>query len=237
MQSGKLLEPAGRPSFETRILVAITVFYAVAIVVSFMAAQLGPLKALGGFRIDPWLLVGLGPLAGTIAACLLLRQKLPSLFGRNLSVGAVALLAPVILTGFVGFGGLATAGATGLIFGLSIVVYCVCEEIGWRGFLTGNLGWLKEWQGDLLTGALWFAWHLTFMPELRNPSYTIGFVAAIVAGAFGLAEARRRTGGYALAVGWHAAVKLLPIGALAYGLLGFLLILTWRSKKVDQQTL
>jgi uncharacterized protein len=236
MNSEELLEPIVRQNFKTRTIVAAVVFYAVAIIVSFAAAQLGPLRTLGDFRVDQWLLVGVGPLAGTIAACLLLRQKLPSLFGYNLLVGAVALLIPVILTTLVGFGSLATAGTTGLIFGLSIVVYCICEEIGWRGFLAGNLGWLKEWQADLLTGSLWLAWHLTFMPELRDPSYALGFIAAILAGAFGLAEARRRTGGYALATGWHAAVKLLPIGPLAYVLLGLLIFLTWRSKKVDEPT-
>ncbi len=216
--------------------IAIITFYVVAILFSFAAAKLGPIKAFGDFGVDQWILVGVGPLAGTIIACLLLRQRLPSLFGRDLPIGTVALLVPVILTTITGFGKLAMPCTAGLIFGLSIVVYCLCEEIGWRGFLTGNLDWLKQWQADLLTSVLWLAWHLTFMPELRNPSYALGFTAAIVAGAFGLAEARRRTGGYALATGWHAAVKLLPLGPFAYGLLGLLIFLTWRSKKVEADT-
>ncbi len=234
MNAEQRIEPIDRQNLQKRAMIAIIAFFVVAILVSLAAAQFGPLRTLSGFRVDQWQLVGVGPLAGTIVACLLLQQRLPSLFGHNLLVGAVALLTPVVLITLVGFGSLATAGTTGLIFGLSIVAYCLCEEIGWRGFLTGNLTWLREWQADLLTGSLWFAWHLTFTPELRDPSYALGFTAAIVAGAFGLAEARRRTGGFALAAGWHAAVKLLPIGPLAYALFGLLLFLTWRSKKADE---
>jgi uncharacterized protein len=233
MSAGELPASADTQSAKARLILAVTGFYVVAIVVSLAAAQFGPLRNLGDFRVDQWLHVGVGPLAGTLVGCALLRQKLPSLFGHNAKVGAVALAAPIMSTSIAGFGNLAASGMAGLIFGLSIVVYCICEEIGWRGFLTSNLAWLKDWHADLLTGALWFAWHFTFMPELRDPSYAIGFTAAIIAGAFGLAEARRRTGGYALAAGWHAAVKLLPIGPLAYGLLGLLLILTWRSKRMD----
>jgi membrane protease YdiL (CAAX protease family) len=215
-----------------RKLFAIVAFYLVALGVSFAAAQLAPISSFGGFRIDGGLLIGIGPVLGTVLGCLILKQNLPSLFGHRFHVGLLALLAPIILTAVTGFSQIAPSGIAGLIFGASIVLYCLCEESGWRGFLTSNLAWLKDWHADLLSGALWFAWHFTFMSELYDPSYTIGFVAAIVAGAFGLAEARRRTGGFALAAGWHAAVKLLPIGPLAFGLIALLAILTWRSKPI-----
>jgi hypothetical protein len=215
-----------------RLKIALLIFYAVAIAVSFAMAQVQFVPVIGGFAVDRWLLVGLGPLAGTVAACLILQQKLPSLFGHNRPVGLLALAAPVVVAAIAGFGNLAGAGLAGLVFGLSIVIYCLCEEIGWRGFLTGNLAWMTEKRADLLTGVMWFAWHFTFMPELRDPSYVFGFTAAIIAGAFGLAEARRRTGGFALATGWHAAVKLFPVGPVAFALLFLMALLTWRSKRL-----
>lgn len=188
---------------------------------------------VGAYRIDAGLLIGLGPLAGAIAGCLVLRQRVPSLFGHRRSIGIAALLVPIALTAFTGYGALASAGVAGLVFGASVIVYCLCEEAGWRGFLTPNLHWLGQWQGDLATGALWFAWHFTFMPEMFDPAYVPGFTAAIIAGSFGLAEARRRTGGFALAVGWHAAIKLFAIGPLAFALIAFMALLTWKSKKPD----
>lgn len=202
----------------------------VTIGVSLAAAQLAPTNFLGGYRTDGGLLIALGPVAGTLVGCLFLRQALPSLFGHHFYVGIAALLVPIVVTAIAGFGKIAAPGITGLVFGVSIVVYCICEEIGWRGFLTTNLAWLKNWHADVLSGVLWFAWHLTFMPELFDPTYTLGFTAAIIAGAFGLAETRRRTGGFALAAGWHAAVKLFPVGPLAFGVIALMAFLTWQSK-------
>lgn len=213
-----------------RKLFAIGAFYLVALGVSLAAARSLPIASIGNYKIDGGLLIGLGPVLGTLLGCLILKQKLPSLFGQLRHVGLLALLAPILLTTITGFGQTAATGIAGLVFGASIVVYCLFEESGWRGFLTSNLTWLKDWHADLVSGGLWFAWHFTFMPELYDPSYTIGFTAAIIAGAFGLAETRRRTGGFALAAGWHAAVKLLPIGPLAFGLMALLALLTWRSK-------
>lgn len=221
-----------QPVDRRRAIVAIGLFYLVALAVSLGAAQLPPTERILGFRTDSGLLIGLGPLVGAVLASLVFRQRFPSLFGHRLHIGLIALAAPILLVAVTGFGKLVPAGLPGLVFGASIVVYCLCEEAGWRGFLTTNLSWMKNWHADMLSGVLWFAWHLTFMPELRDPTYLVGFTAAIIAGAFGLADARRRTGGFALATGWHAAVKLFPIGPLAFALLGLLLVLTWRSGKV-----
>jgi membrane protease YdiL (CAAX protease family) len=226
-------DPAQPQQGMRRPVIAIAFFYVIALGLSFAAAQLPPTDVVAGFRVDHGLLIGLGPLIATVIACLVLRQRFPSLFGHALPIGLLALLVPIVLVAFTGFGGIAAAGIPGLVFGASIVVYCLCEEAGWRGFLTTNLSWMKEWHADLLSGGLWFGWHFTFMPELYDPSYTMGFVAAILAGAFGLAATRRFTGGFALATGWHAAVKLFPIGPLAFGLIALLAVLTWQAKKAS----
>jgi hypothetical protein len=216
-----------------RLAIAIALFYAMALGLSFAAAQFPATNVIGGYRMDGGLLIGLGPLVATVAACLLLKQRFPSLFGRELAIGALALLVPIGLSAFVGFGKAIPAGITGLIFGASIVVYCICEEAGWRGFLTGNLLWMKEWHAALLTGIMWFAWHFTFMSEMYDPDYLPGFTAAIIAGSFGLAATRRFTGGFALAAGWHTAVKLTPMGPLAFVFIAFLALLTLRAKKAS----
>jgi uncharacterized protein len=215
----------GRPP-----VAAIVLFYVAALVLSFAAAQLSAPSKVGNFPIDKGLLIGLGPLVATLLACLVFQLRLPSLLGKKPLIGVAALLAPLLAAMIAGFTKGAAAGLAGLIFGASVVLYCICEEAGWRGFLTGSLSTLKNWHADLLTGVLWFAWHFTFMPELYDPKYLVGFVAAIVAGSFGLAEARRRTGGYALAAGWHAAVKLLVFGPYAIALFVVLIGLTWASK-------
>ena len=226
-----MVEVAQQPT--RRLAVAIAVFYALALGISFAAAQFPATNLVGGYRMDVGLLIGLGPLIGTIAACLVLRQKFPSLFGHKRAIGLLAMLVPIGLATFVGFGKAIPAGIPGLIMAASIVIYCICEEAGWRGFLTSNLQWMKEWHADLLTGVMWFLWHFAFMSEMYDPEYLPGFTAAIIAGSFGLAAARRFTGGFALAVGWHTAVKLTPIGPLAFVFFAFLAILTWRAKQAS----
>ncbi len=216
-----------------RVIVAVAAFYLVAVGVSFIAAQFPATDYIGQFRVDGGLLIGLGPLLGAAVGAILLRQRFPSLFGRTFLIGALALLVPVGLTAITGFGTMASPGVPGLIFAASIIVYCICEEAGWRGFLTTNLAWMKDWHADLLSGVLWFAWHFTFMRELYDPAYLATFVPAIIAGAFGLAATRRMTGGFALASGWHAAIKLLPIGPAAFGLMAFLALLTWWGKQAS----
>jgi uncharacterized protein len=208
----------------------IALFYLAALAITFAAAQMPATSRISGYTVDGGLLIGLGPLIATLLTCALFRQQLPSLFGDKRTIGIAALAAPVVATAILGFPKLAEPGLAGVIFGASIIVYCLCEEAGWRGFLTGALAKLKNWHADLLSAALWFAWHFTFMPELYDPDYVIGFTAAIFAGAFGLAETRRRTGGFALAAGWHAAVKLAVLGSYAIPLFVILAILTWRSK-------
>ena len=216
-----------------RAIVAVAAFYLVAVGISLAAAGFPATDFIGQYRVDGGLLIGLGPLLGAVVGAILLRQRFPSLFGSNFIIGTLALLAPSALTAITGFGALASPGVPGFIFAASIMVYCICEEAGWRGFLTANLAWMKDWHADLLSGVLWFAWHFTFMRELYDPSYLTTFVPAIIAGAFGLAATRRMTGGFALASGWHAAVKLLPIGAPAFALLAFLAVLTWWGKQAS----
>ena len=44
----------------------------------------------------------------------------------------------------------------GLMGGIGTLLYCICEEFGWRGYLQDELRPLKEWQRVLLIGFLWY---------------------------------------------------------------------------------
>lgn len=51
----------------------------------------------------------------------------------------------------------------GMLGGIGTLIYCFCEEIGWRGYLQDELKSVKEWKRILLIGFLWYLWHLSFI--------------------------------------------------------------------------
>jgi membrane protease YdiL (CAAX protease family) len=57
----------------------------------------------------------------------------------------------------------------GFIAGITInTVYALGEEIGWRGFLQKELGYLGLWKSGLLIGLMWGFWHAPLIIQGYN---------------------------------------------------------------------
>lgn len=221
--------------------IAVGVFFGVAALWSAVAAHWGALQFpanADGYRIDNSILVGFGPVAGGVAADLVRprRQRVRSMFGLAPAWVVLALLAPVVtmaVFGLPGRGVIADPQLRGAVFAASVVIYCFGEELGWRGWLFDALAALKLWQSALVTAALWYAWHWTFLADtLLDPRVGPVFALGTVIASFGLAAAVRRTRATGLAVAWHAAVKLL-VGPFQSGLmLGTIALANWAAGRV-----
>lgn len=63
----------------------------------------------------------------------------------------------------------------GLASGISInSVVALGEELGWRGFLFGELGFLGFWKSSFLIGLIWGVWHTPFILQgLNYPQHPI----------------------------------------------------------------
>jgi hypothetical protein len=211
---GNTIVPDRATSLRTGVL-SIGVFFVAACAWSWFAARWLVLTIpVGGttLRIDDSMAVGFGPAIGALVASVAFGwSRQPSLRFASRPAIVIAALAIIVLTTAVL--GLARAHLgphlDGLSFALTVIVYCFGEELGWRGWLNDQLAGLPAWQAAAITAPLWYAWHWTFLGDLyASASFAAGFGAAIALASFGLATAARRTGGYGIAVVWHAAVKL-----------------------------
>ena len=203
-------EPADRTDW-----IGIGVFALVACAWSYFAARqfvlVWPLFAPPP-RFDDSIVIGFGPAVGGLAA-LLLRPSRAHGFGNLLGfaprIAIIALLAPALSLALFG---LKQAGwephVNGLVFGLSIMIYCIGEELGWRGWLRNALRNERTMLRVGVTFGLWFGWHWTFLAsQLRDPVFALQFAIGIALGSYGLELAARRSGGAAIPAAWHAAVK------------------------------
>lgn len=69
----------------------------------------------------------------------------------------------------------------GFIAGITInALFALGEEIGWRGFLQKELGFLGLWKSGLLIGALWGLWHAPLVIQgynfPQNPLLGVGMM-------------------------------------------------------------
>ena len=220
---------AGRPDWA-----AVAIFFVIACVWSWAAGRWGGVRLPGGNKapvIDATILVGFGPVMGALIADLIRparRVGRVGFVGRSWLWAIVALAAtPLCL----GIGGLpifhVNAHVDGVAFGISMIVYCIGEELGWREWLQNALGGIALWRVAIITWVLWFAWHWTFLwPSLIVSSAALFFGGVLLIGSFGLAVVARRTRSSAITAGWHTAAKALGSPA-QIGMILMLALATW----------
>jgi hypothetical protein len=169
---------------------------------SLLALGLG--LALPGVRWD-------GTLQPAVDGALVSQAQLDTLreLAAGLSVPPYLLLVPV-----------------GLLLGVTTSFLSGCgEEIGWRGFLHGELRPLGFWGDVLVTGALWLGWHLPLLAlGYGYPGHPwVGgllLAAHCMISSVSLAYLRERTGsalGAGLFHGGTEATALLAVAPLAGG--------------------
>ena len=157
----------------TRFLL-ISVYYLIAVIFSmfFRVKQLNPdwYIHLLSFRYG-WILFrllrGVGPLIGGIFGILVFRNKYQrsiTIKGVSLLVSTIYYLAPVLMTGLVGVAAIngENPHMMGLLSGILIIVYCLFEETGWRGYLNDVMRGFSSPLRYILIGILWYLWHLNF---------------------------------------------------------------------------
>ena len=149
-----------------------------------------------------------------------------------LALGALAFVALRFLgkplpnaEGFAQFPGLPEHWPLAGVVAVVIVVNGFGEETGWRGFLTEHLLHTQSRvRATLTVGLLWSLWHLplfwlnTSMTALVGP-VLIGWLFALVCGAFVLAQVYLATGHSILCVAlWHAAYNMMVATEIGTGL-------------------
>lgn len=161
---------------------AVIVFYVIAVILRALALQLEvPGVANLKYFLADWA-GGAGPCIGAIAAVLLFRRKFYcNITGSSLIKSALCVAIPFLICFFL---------HRKLSFVLlGFIFYSFLEEVGWRGYLQGELEEMKPLLQALLIGTMWFFWHI-------NLSFTLNsliFLAILVFGAWGIGRIARDT--------------------------------------------
>ena len=159
----------------------VLIYYAVAIALSmfFRVPRLNPdwYLHLHNYTFG-WILISLlrasGPLVGGLLCISMFRNKYKrtiTLTGSSLAASTIYFGVPVLLIAFVGITGSGEENShvLGLISGITLMLYCLFEEAGWRGFLQDAMRGIPNPARFIIIGALWYLWHLNFLsPELHS---------------------------------------------------------------------
>ncbi len=196
-----------------------------------------------------YVLGGLGPLLGAIVAWRLFpaAQRTVTLLGTSPRRSLIAAALPLVLFTLLGCDNSLGIDrhAFGLLISFEVLLYCLFEEAGWRGYLQDALAPLPTLAWTAIIGALWFLWHLTFLRPHYHFRNDWLFLAALFLGAWGLGNIALRTGSLALSACFHLVVNMLLFDSLVSGIslrnrligcaiivaVGIYLICTWPSRR------
>lgn len=196
----------------------IAIFYLLAVVLSapfrlgwINLAELAPLP--GGFSIFYSVLKAIGPIAAYFIVFGVLKSKVSrqmTLLGRY-PPGSIASLAVLPLC-FMVLGMDNRFGLEphwfGLLYGLMLACYALCEEYGWRGYLQPALASLPKPRQILIIGTLWYLWHLNFLREGASMQAQLIHFGSVLLGSWGLLVVTEKTHALLLAAAVHLVFNL-----------------------------
>ncbi|MEQ9593656.1 MAG: CPBP family intramembrane glutamic endopeptidase [Cyclobacteriaceae bacterium] len=164
------------------------------------------------------LLEGSGVFLGAIVGLSMLRKEkvvTVSLCGTSAKKCALMLAIPVILlTGF-GVENTFTLNSNlyGLIAVLGSLIYCLMEELGWRGYLQEELRFLPPRQKYVTIGVVWYLWHLTFLTD-ASFGENIFFLSMMILGSWGIGQVADATKSIIAAACFHLIIQIVMFNSL-----------------------
>lgn len=161
---------------------AIALFYVIAVIVRALALKY---QDLGTHTYVTWLwnwARGIGPCLGAIVAVLVFKRKFYcSITGTSVWKSILTVLLPFCLCFFLN---------RELSFTLlGFVFYSFLEEVGWRGYLQGELKELNTIWRVLIIGLMWFFWHISIGFNMGS----LIFLAVLLLGTWGIGCIARDT--------------------------------------------
>lgn len=121
---------------------------------------------------------------------------------------------------------------------ISILLYGLLEEIGWRGFLQRELKPLPEFLNILLVATLWFIWHLNFDLTSSN----LLFFAILILGSWGIGKVADSTKSLLAVSAFHSLNNFFPAMNATKTILLVTLLIIWitslliRKRRLNQTT-
>ncbi|MCB0537727.1 MAG: CPBP family intramembrane metalloprotease [Bacteroidetes bacterium] len=164
------------------------------------------------------LLEGSGVIIGALIALNLLRKNKETqinLFGTSKRKSLMMVAIPIIVLTIIGVDNEYSLNPHlyGLFAIIGTLIYCLMEEIGWRGYLQEELRELNSWQKYSFIGLVWYIWHLSFLTNA-----TIGenlfFLAMMIFGSWGIGQVAESTKSIFASACFHLIIQIMMFNAL-----------------------
>lgn len=186
-------------------LTAIAVFFVVALVGRYIGLQMECERVVDlNYILKNWT-EGVGPCVGALVAVFLLGRKFYcSVAGSSVVKSVISVLIPFVVCFFL----YEELSYVLLVF----IFYSFLEEVGWRGYLQGELMDKKPLVQALIIGTMWFLWHI-------NISLSVGsliFWAVLVFGAWGIGRIANDTHSLILCACFHTLFNFSTHGFFSF---------------------
>lgn len=200
-------------------LIRLIVFYLIAIIVSnifrfdifHFQAIIDGLPTWAMILYSP--IQAIGVLAGALIVLRMLKKEGKpeiSLFGTSVKWSLIMSAFPVALLLILGVNN--NQGDNkhyfGLVAGFSTLIYCVFEEIGWRGYLEQELKNNREFKRILIIACLWYFWHLSFLKDF-DLIHEAMFFGWLLLGSWGLGKIVHLTKSVMAAACFHMVINIV----------------------------
>lgn len=202
---------------------AILTFYMVAIALRYLTNKTGLLDGVSSDFLKV-VLQGISPAIAAMAAFYIFKIK-PTLnlkgnYNKTSTPFLLYWALPVVLISGVAY---FIKGTIAPVTVISILLYGLLEEIGWRGFLQRELKPLPEFLNILLVATLWFIWHLNFDLTSSN----LLFFAILILGSWGIGKVADSTHSLLAVSAFHSLNNFFPAMDTIKTILLITLLLIW----------
>lgn len=213
---------------------AISLFYIIAVTFRFLTVKTTLLNQVDNEYLKI-LLRGIGPAIGAAAAFTLFQipsgLSLKGIYKNFLLPFTVYWILPAVLIAAVYY---LLNSQFPIILMLTVLVYGLLEEIGWRGFLQQQLKSLPKIYSIVVISILWFCWHLNFEASASN----LIFFGIIFFGTWGIGKIYDKTASLLAVAGVHSLNNFFRNGLHQTELILIAILLTiwivfviWYDKK------
>ncbi len=198
-------------------LLRIIIFYLIALLFSFYFRIQPPewynrLQLPYGLSMLKGWLGGAGPFLGALIVIWAFKLKrTTTFFGSSKPKSIIMAVVPILLFTIIGAENDINLSPHlyGFLLGLTLTVYCILEETGWRGYLQDELSNVKPLLQYLIIGLLWYAWHLSFLSRNPNIINQLRYLVILLTGSIGIGYAVQNTRSIIVASCMHMIGNIL----------------------------
>lgn len=163
------------------------------------------------------ILEGIGPIAGAALIFTIINKKSDIiLLGSEKFKSLIMIIIPVLL--FTIFGANNNHNLNrhyyGFIIGISLVLYAIFEEYGWRGFLQNELAGVKPVLKFLIIGFCWYLWHLSFISNNTTIINELKFFGILVFASWGIGAIAEKTKSLCASACFHLIGSIITFSPL-----------------------